>query len=55
MAQQQRKQSQLRSVGHESIEGTLSESVLQFNLASSPNCSGMNRGCHPREEVPRHL
>ena len=34
MAQPQRKESQPRSVGHESIDGTLSESVLQFNLAS---------------------
>ncbi len=34
MAQPQRSESQPRSVGHESIEGTLSESVLQFNLAS---------------------
>src|SRR5579864_2715919 len=33
MAQPQRKESQPRS-GHESIDGTLSESVLQFNLAS---------------------
>jgi quercetin dioxygenase-like cupin family protein len=34
MAQPKRKESQPRSVGHESIDGTLSESVLQFNLAS---------------------
>ncbi len=34
MAQPQRKESQPPSVGHECIEGTLSESVLQFNLAS---------------------
>ena len=34
MAQPQRKESQPRSVGHESIDGTLSGSVLQFNLAS---------------------
>ena len=34
MAQPQRRESQARSVGHESIDGTLSESVLQFNLAS---------------------
>ena len=33
MAQPQRKETQSRSVGHESIDGTLSESVLQFNLA----------------------
>jgi len=33
MAQPQRKESQPRAVGHESIDGTLSESVLQFNLA----------------------
>ena len=54
MAQPQRKESQPRSVGHESIDGTLSESVLQFDLAklaNSPNCSGMNRGCPPRGEV----
>src|SRR5579864_6239029 len=34
MAQPQRKESQPRFVGHESIDGTLSKSVLQFNLAS---------------------
>lgn len=34
MAQPKRKESQPRSVGHESIDGTLSGSVLQFNLAS---------------------
>jgi quercetin dioxygenase-like cupin family protein len=34
MAQPKRKESPPRSVGHESIDGTLSESVLQFNLAS---------------------
>jgi hypothetical protein len=34
MAQPQRKESQPRSIGHESIDGTLSESVLQFDLAS---------------------
>lgn len=34
MAQPQRQESQPRSVGHESIDGTLSESMLQFNLAS---------------------
>src|SRR5579872_6697099 len=34
MPQPKRKESRMRSVGHESIEGTLSESVLQFNLAS---------------------
>jgi quercetin dioxygenase-like cupin family protein len=34
MAQPQRKVSQPPSVGHESIDGTLSRSVLQFNLAS---------------------
>ena len=34
MAQPQRKESQPPSVGHESIDGTLSRSVLQFNLAS---------------------
>jgi len=34
MAQPQRKESRPPSVGHESIEGTLSRSVLQFNLAS---------------------
>ena len=34
MAQLQRKESQPPSVGHESIDGTLSRSVLQFNLAS---------------------
>ena len=34
MAQPQRKESQPTSVGHESIDGTLSRSVLQFNLAS---------------------
>src|ERR1700682_1965450 len=34
MAQPKRKESQPRSVGHQSIDGTLSESVLQFNLAS---------------------
>src|SRR5579859_3293244 len=33
MAQLQRKESHLRSAGHESIDGTLSGSVLQFNLA----------------------
>jgi len=33
MAQPQRKESPPRSVGHESIDGTLSGSVLQFNLA----------------------
>ena len=33
MAQPQRKESQPRAVGHESIDGTLSGSVLQFNLA----------------------
>jgi len=34
MAQAKRKESQPRSIGHESIDGTLSGSVLQFNLAS---------------------
>jgi len=34
MAQPSRKESQSPSVGHESIDGTLSGSVLQFNLAS---------------------
>ena len=34
MAQPKRKESQPRPVGHESIVGTLSGSVLQFNLAS---------------------
>jgi quercetin dioxygenase-like cupin family protein len=34
MAQPSRKESQPPSVGHESIDGTLSGSVLQFNLAS---------------------
>jgi quercetin dioxygenase-like cupin family protein len=34
MAQPSRKESQPPSVGHESINGTLSGSVLQFNLAS---------------------
>lgn len=34
MAQPQRKESQLRSTGHKSIDGTLSGSVLQFGLAS---------------------
>ena len=34
MAQPQRKEPQPPSVGHESIDGTLSKSVLQFNLAS---------------------
>lgn len=34
MAKPQRKESAPRSVGHESIDGTLSGSVLQFNLAS---------------------
>jgi len=33
MAQPQRKESQPTSVGHESIDGTLSGSALQFNLA----------------------
>jgi len=33
MAQPQRKESQPRSVGHELIDGTMSRSVLQFNLA----------------------
>ena len=33
MAQPKRKESQPRSVGHESIEGTLTESGLQFDLA----------------------
>jgi quercetin dioxygenase-like cupin family protein len=34
MAQPKRKESQLRSVGHESMDGTLSGTLLQFNLAS---------------------
>src|SRR5579864_7196137 len=34
MAQPMRKESPPRSVGHESIDGTLSGSVLQFNLAT---------------------
>jgi quercetin dioxygenase-like cupin family protein len=34
MAQPKRKESTPRSVGHESIDGTLSGSVLQFDLAS---------------------
>src|SRR6202521_2779106 len=34
MAQLKRKESQPRPVGHKSIDGTLSGSVLQFNLAS---------------------
>jgi len=34
MAQPKRKESHPRAVGHDSIEGTLSGSVLQFNLAS---------------------
>jgi quercetin dioxygenase-like cupin family protein len=34
MAQPKRKESAPRAVGHESIHGTLSGSVLQFNLAS---------------------
>jgi quercetin dioxygenase-like cupin family protein len=34
MAQPKRKESQPRSVGHESIDGTLSGSMLQFNLTS---------------------
>jgi quercetin dioxygenase-like cupin family protein len=34
MAQPKRKESPPYSVGHESIDGTLSGSVLQFNLAS---------------------
>jgi hypothetical protein len=48
MAQPQRKESQPRSVGHESIDGTLSESVLQFNLANELAieipCSGCGGG-----------
>jgi quercetin dioxygenase-like cupin family protein len=34
MGQPQRKESQPRSTGHQSIDGTLSGSVLQFDLAS---------------------
>jgi quercetin dioxygenase-like cupin family protein len=34
MAQPQRKESQPRSAGHESIDGTMSGSVLQFGLSS---------------------
>jgi quercetin dioxygenase-like cupin family protein len=34
MAQPKRKESPPRAVGHESIDGTLSGSALQFNLAS---------------------
>ncbi|HLW82079.1 MAG TPA: hypothetical protein VKS20_08565 [Candidatus Acidoferrales bacterium] len=34
MAQPQREESQPRSAGHESIDGTMSGSVLQFGLAS---------------------
>src|ERR1700687_5369663 len=34
MAHPQRKESQPRSAGHESIDGTMSRSVLQFGLAS---------------------
>jgi quercetin dioxygenase-like cupin family protein len=34
MAQPKRKESQPRPVGHEAIDGTISGSVLQFNLAS---------------------
>ncbi len=34
MAQPKRKESQPPTVGHEAIDGTLSGSVLQFNLAS---------------------
>ena len=34
MAQPQRKEPQPRSIGHESIDGTLSGAVLQFNLAN---------------------
>src|ERR1700688_3636474 len=34
MAQPQRKESQPRSAGHESIDGTMTGSVLQFGLAS---------------------
>ena len=34
MAQPKRKESPPRAVGHESVDGTLSGSVLQFNLAS---------------------
>jgi len=34
MAQPKRKESQPRPVGHEAIDGTMSGSVLQFNLAS---------------------
>ena len=34
MAQPQKAESQRRSAGHESIHGTLSSSVLQFDLAS---------------------
>lgn len=33
MAQPKRKESQPRSVGHESIDGTLNGSMLQFNVA----------------------
>ena len=33
MAQQNSKESPQRAIGHESIDGTLSESVLQFDLA----------------------
>jgi quercetin dioxygenase-like cupin family protein len=34
MGQSKRKESQPRLAGHESIDGTLSESVLKFNLAN---------------------
>ena len=34
MAQPKRKESQPRPIGHESIDGTLSGSMLQFNLAN---------------------
>ena len=56
MAQPQRKESQPLSVGHESIDGTLSRSALQFNLASELDQLHRDEAwLPPRGEVRRRL
>ena len=57
MAQPQRKESPPPSAGHESIDGTLSGSVLQFGLANEivTNRTGIKRGYNLRGEARRHL
>src|ERR1700674_2052993 len=56
MAQPKRKESPPRAVGHESINGTLSGSALQFNLASElDQLHGDESWLHPTGRSSRTL